>query len=112
MKTVKPYTAMDRAKDSGLHLPESAVKEHELMPSTGIIIELGNSLVTYWYNNDTFEKIKEPNEDFAVGDMIMFSRYAGTTFNIENEDFRILDVKEVMCKLEATEEGKLPYEHV
>lgn len=97
IKTVKPHTKMDEYKKL-LAIPDSSDKS--AIPSTGIVVML---------SKDVYAGITEiPN----VGDMVMFSQWAGTSFNIdgETEDYRILEMKEVLCKLETIEEGADPYE--
>lgn len=97
MKTVKPHTKMDEYKKL-LAIPDSADKEG--MPSTGIVVML---------SKDCYAGITEMPD---VGDMVMFSQWAGTSFNVDGEtdDYRILDMKEIVCKLETVEENALPYE--
>lgn len=89
VKLVIPYTEMDRLEKSGvLFVPETAKDEHTPLPTTGIVIARGN----------------EVDGRLADGDMIMFSKYAGTDVYFNEEAFRIMEVKEILCTLEATEE--------
>lgn len=41
------------------------------------------------------------------GDMVMFSKYAGSECYFNEEQFRILEVREVLCTLETVEEEGL-----
>lgn len=66
------------------------------MPSTGIVVQLG----------------QEVSEEFRLrcpeGTAVMFSRYAGTDAMIDEEEFRIMDSREIMCTLEKKEEPEDP----
>jgi co-chaperonin GroES (HSP10) len=97
VKTVKPYTAVDRAeKESGLYIPETVKDKYDNQPVAGIVVMCGDDVLS------DIDHISE-------GDMVMFGRWSGNSYQIEQQDFRILDIKEVMCKVEAID-GSLPYE--
>lgn len=97
IKLVKPYTELDQAEKAGLYIPEK--EKHTPMPSTGIVVLKGIELDEEGYEGT----------NLAEGDMIMFSKYAGTDFRVDEEDYRILDINEVICRLVATE-GDNTYE--
>lgn len=46
--------------------------------------------------------------ELREGDMIMFSRFAGTDFRVDEQNFRILEENEVMCTLIDTEQVVTP----
>lgn len=69
------------------------------LPSTGVIVKLGEGFTaSQVFNEDHFEE----------GDMIMFSRFAGTDFRVDEQNFRILEENEVMCTLIDTEQVVTP----
>lgn len=96
VKTVIPMTDLDRIeKEALLVLPEHLKKSYTPAPSTGIVVATGPDC-----------NFTEGGADVAVGEMVMFSRFAGSDFNIgEEEGFRILDIKEILCVLEEIEPG-------
>lgn len=92
VKTIEPYTEMDDVEKRGLLIVPEKIKEANTpIPSTGIIVMTGEVC------NELFE-----------GEMVMFSKYAGTDFTIEREGFRILETKEVMAVLVDTENVVVP----
>lgn len=84
---VKPHTQLDEFVKGGLVLPEGSKEAHTPLPSTGIVVMVGADM--QWMG------------DFNImeGDMLMFSKYSGTDFRVDEQDFRILDVNEVLCRL-------------
>jgi co-chaperonin GroES (HSP10) len=101
VKTIKPYTEMDRleelakqGKRGGLHMPETVKEENTPLPSCGYVIGLGNTA-----------EVRMPNGEVILreGNCVMFSKHAGSDFSVANEDFRIMDMAEVMCVLEGAE---------
>jgi len=86
VKTVVPRTDLDRVEEEGLlFVPKHVKTENTPLPTTGIVIQVGPgvSVVT-------------------EGDMVMFPKFAGCDFKIENEDFRVVEEAEVMCTLVDT----------
>jgi len=91
VKTVKPWTEADEVEKKGLlYVPESVKKENTPLPTTGIIIMTGPDV---------------PVDFLQAGDMVMFPKFAGSDFQIENEDLRIIESKEILCTLVDTEES-------
>jgi len=106
VKLVKPHTIMDKAKASGLSIPESAEKEHEAMPTCGIVIAHGEELLeTVPVVNGATSTVQPVDSAPKLYDMIMFSRWSGTDVQIENENFRIIHLNEIICTLEPVELG-------
>ena len=93
VKTVEPYTEMDRLEKEGLlYAPDTAREANTPLPTTGIVVAVSAEV------HALFE-----------GDMVMFSKYAGTDCYFNEEAFRILDVREVLCTLVAkAAEEELP----
>lgn len=91
VKTVIPYTQADEVEKKGLLvIPEHIKKDNTPLPSTGIVVQLGQDAAT------TTSLIE-------TGSMIMFSKFSGHDFVVDEEDFKILDVSEVMAVLELGE---------
>lgn len=87
VKVVEPFTKMDEVEKKGLlFIPESAKDRNTPIPSTGIVVMVG-----------------EDCEVLHEGEMVLFSKYAGTDFTIEQEGFRVMDSREVMAVLVDTE---------
>ena len=55
---------------------------------------------------EELQPVRDTN--LSEGDMVMFSRFAGTDFRVDEEDFRILEENEIMCTLEDTEGVVVP----
>lgn len=92
VKTVKPWTDMDRVEKEGLlAIPQSAREANTPKESTGVVVGVGTEVSMY--------------SELEVGTMVMFSVHSGWEFAIGGEDgFRVLDTKEILCTLEQTEE--------
>lgn len=91
VKLVEPYTEMDRLEKEGiLVIPETNRESNTPLPTTGIVVAVGRG--------------GEPGHllELAEGDMILFSKYAGTDIYLNEEAFRIMDVREVLCTLVET----------
>lgn len=97
VKTVIPFTEADRVEKEGLlYLPEQVKKDNTPLPSTGIVVTLGEDC---------------SQADRAVlceGAMVMFSKYAGSDVILEEENFRVLEVPEIMAVLEDSEKVIAP----
>lgn len=77
-------------------IPEHIKKEYTPLPSTGVIVRLGEEVDTL------LTPLRE-------GTMVMFSKYSGTDASVDTEhDFRILDITEILCTLVDTEEVVTP----
>lgn len=85
---------MDRLEKSGLLVvPETAREENTPLPTTGIVVGVGFGMQT----NARGEPI------VREGDMIMFSKYAGSDVYFNEEAFRIMETREILCTLELRE---------
>lgn len=97
VKLVESYTDMDRVEKEGtLYIPKTVRDANQPLPSTGVIVKLGEEFAY----TDT--------GGLAEGDMIMFSRFAGTDFRVDEQNFRILEENEIMCTLIDTEQVVTP----
>lgn len=106
---------MDRLEKSGLLVvPETARDENTPLPTTGVVIATGRMNCAWcgglWHENQekggTFIE-----HDYVPlveeGDMIMFSKYAGCDVYFNEEAFRIMETREILCTLEATESSEI-----
>jgi chaperonin GroES len=81
---VKP-TAREEMTKSGIVLPDTAKEK----PQRGSIIAAGQG------RRD--EDGKRVPMDVNVGDEILFAKYAGTEFKLEDEDLLILSEKDILA---------------
>lgn len=82
VRTVKPWTEMDEVERKGLvYVPEHIKKANEPLPTTGVVMGLGEAL----------------NGELKEGDMVMFSKYSGIDFHMQEADYRLLPIENIMC---------------
>lgn len=82
VRTVKPWTQLDEVERKGLvYIPEAVKKANEPAPTTGVVMGLGEAL----------------NGELKEGDMVMFSKYAGVDFHMQEDDYRLLPLENIMC---------------
>jgi len=77
---IKPITE-ERKTEGGIVLPDSAKEK----PQKAEVKEVG--------------KLDE-DYDLKVGDKVIFSKYAGTEIKIDDDDYIIIDVEDVLAKVE------------
>lgn len=88
IRTIIPNTELDRVEKEGkLIIPQSIKDANTPLPSTGIVVQVG-------------EGVSAESAALLTGAAVMFSKFAGTDFVVDEEDFKILDVPEVMAVLE------------
>lgn len=93
VKTVIPRTELDEYKEKGLVIPGYVEKEYTPLPTTGIVLGVGESV-----NPETLKE----------GDMVLFARLSGMDFTINEQDLRIIHVREIMAILEDTDGSVYP----
>jgi len=99
VKLIHSFTEMDRVEKEGLlHIPKTAREANQPLPSTGIVVKLGEDFKQPWASPTVLEE----------GAMIMFSRFAGMDFRVDEQDFRILEENEIVCCLEDTQGVVVP----
>jgi co-chaperonin GroES (HSP10) len=113
VKTVTPRTEMDRVEEAGLiAIPKFVKKENTPLPTTGVVLIVGPGVPCKWcgekrQNHEQGKHCLSSSDIFkptiSEGDMVMFPKFSGCDFNIEEEDLRILEVAEVMCTLVDSE---------
>jgi chaperonin GroES len=85
---VRP-TQRDEVTRSGIVLPDTAREK----PQRGEVLAVGKGRLT-----DTGDRI---DMDVKVGDQILFAKYGGTEFKLEDEDLLILSEKDVLAVVTA-----------
>jgi chaperonin GroES len=86
---IKPVEREEVTK-SGIVLPDTAKEK----PQEGIIEAVGNGR----YNERTGERIKL---DVAVGDRVMYAKYAGSEVKIDEVDYLILSEKDILAVVQV-----------
>lgn len=87
VKPVIPYTEMDEVEKKGLiHIPEAVKQANTPLPSMGIVIQVGTGL-----------KFHDLDGILYPGVGVMFSKYGGSDFVIDQVDYKILLVDEIMA---------------
>ncbi len=86
---IKPVEREEITK-SGIVLPDTAKEK----PQEGIIEAVGNGR----YNERTGERIKL---DVAVGDRVMYAKYAGSEVKIDEVDYLILSEKDILAVVQS-----------
>jgi chaperonin GroES len=85
---VKPATREETTK-SGIVLPDTAKEK----PQRGTIVAAGEGR-----RDDDGDRIPL---DVKVGDQVLFAKYAGTEFKLDDEELLILSEKDVLAVLSA-----------
>ena len=73
---------------SGLVIPDTAKEK----PQRGNVVAVGQGR-----RDDDGDRIPM---DVAVGDQVLFAKYAGTEFKYEDEEYLILSEKDILAKVE------------
>jgi chaperonin GroES len=81
---IKPASREETTK-SGIVLPDTAKEK----PQRGTVIAAGEGL-----RDDDGDRIPM---DVKVGDVVIFAKYAGTEFKLDDEDVLILSQKDVLA---------------
>lgn len=121
VEPIEPYTKMEEVKRGGLlHIPEEVEKQNKPMPSTGIVIQLGDGMVAgklrllkngmipkagQVYSSDDIGEETAPTYkyDLRPGDMVMFDKYHGNDIVIDGRKLKMLDFRDISCTLVATD---------
>ena len=85
---VRPLGREDTTK-SGIVLPDTAKEK----PQRGTVIAAGAGR-----RDDDGDRIPL---DVSVGDQVLFAKYAGTEFKLDDEDLLILSEKDILAVLEG-----------
>jgi chaperonin GroES len=85
---VRPLSREETTK-SGIVLPDTAKEK----PQRGTVIAAGQGR-----RDDDGDRIPL---DVAVGDQVLFAKYAGTEFKLDDEELLILSEKDILAIVEA-----------
>jgi chaperonin GroES len=83
---VQPQTREETTK-SGIVIPDTAKEK----PQRGSVVAVGKGR-----RDEDGDRIEM---DVAVGDTVLFAKYAGTEFKLEDEDYLILSEKDILAKI-------------
>jgi chaperonin GroES len=83
---VQPPTREETTK-SGIVIPDTAKEK----PQRGSVVAVGKGR-----RDEDGDRIEM---DVAVGDTVLFAKYAGTEFKLEDEDYLILSEKDILAKI-------------
>ena len=126
VKPVTPKTDMDRLEQEGLlFMPEDAKEVNTPLPSVGVIMQRGTKVsrgnlvqrgLRLWVRFlQRLEPDREHNHPMPAdwdrlepGIGVMFSPFAGSDWAVENEEFRVLEVREIMCTLSGLKDVVVP----
>jgi len=110
VKTVNPRTEMDRVEEEGrIIVPKWVKKENTPLPTTGLVLAVGPDIPCEYCGYRKADGIHADSSmcvyvaQLSEGDMVMFPKFSGSDFQIENEDLRIIEAKEILCTLVDTE---------
>ncbi|MBO8160816.1 MAG: co-chaperone GroES [Thermosipho sp. (in: Bacteria)] len=78
---IKPIKEEKRT-EGGIVLPDTAKEK----PMKAEVIAIGN--------------IEDTDFEIRVGDRVIFSKYSGTEIKIEDEDYIIIDVDDILARIE------------
>ncbi|MCC3145014.1 co-chaperone GroES [Halanaerobium sp. Z-7514] len=74
----------EKTTEGGIVIPDSAQKDEK--PQQGKIVAVGDNIA------------EEGKEDpVVVGDLVVFDKYAGTKVEIDEEEYIILEIKDVLA---------------
>jgi chaperonin GroES len=85
---IKPTPREDMTK-SGIVLPDTAKEK----PQEGLILSVGPGR---FLDDGTREKM-----DVKKGDRVLYAKYAGTEFKVDNDELLILSQKDILAIVEA-----------
>ena len=85
---VKPLEG-EKKSAGGIILPDSAAEK----PITGKVVAVGPGK----YIESKGDRVPPP---LSNGDRIIFGKYAGTEVRIDGEEYKILEVKDVLAKFD------------
>jgi chaperonin GroES len=74
---------------SGIVLPDTAKEK----PQEGIVVSVGPG--------KTLDDGSREAIDVAVGDRVLYAKYAGTEFKVEGEELLIISQKDILAVVEA-----------
>tara|TARA_R110002012_G_C11612344_1_gene608269 strand:- start:833 stop:1279 length:447 start_codon:yes stop_codon:yes gene_type:complete len=93
---ILPYKGKGKT-ESGIYLPDQVVEQNQVSTQVGYVLKMGTLCF-------------QDKEKFPFGpwckekDWVMFARYAGSRFNIDGGEVRILNDDEILAKIKNPED--------
>tara|TARA_R100000781_G_scaffold112145_1_gene79120 strand:+ start:260 stop:706 length:447 start_codon:yes stop_codon:yes gene_type:complete len=93
---ILPYRGKGKT-ESGIYLPDKVVEQNQVSTQVGYVLKMGH--LCY-----------QDKEKFPLGawckekDWVMFARYAGSRFNIDGGEVRILNDDEILARIKNPED--------
>jgi co-chaperonin GroES (HSP10) len=89
VRVLQSETEMDAVEKQGLlYIPEQIKKDNTPLPYMGVVVQLGEEL---------------QGSAPEVDDVVLFSKFSGTDVRLNEQDFRIVEVNEVIAVLDVAE---------
>ncbi len=93
---ILPYRGKGKT-ESGVYLPDQVVEQNQVSTQVGYVLKMGSLCYK--------DKEKFPTEPWCQEkDWVMFARYAGSRFNIDGGEVRILNDDEILAKIQNPED--------
>ena len=93
---ILPYRGKGKT-ESGIYLPDQVVEQNQVSTQVGYVLKMGSLCYK--------DKEKFPTEPWCQEkDWVMFARYAGSRFNIDGGEVRILNDDEILAKIQNPED--------
>ena len=77
------YVETEEKTESGIVLPDTAKKEK---PQQGEVVAVGKGCYD-----------EKENIELSVGDMVVFDKFSGTEVTVDNEDYIIVSLEDVLA---------------
>jgi chaperonin GroES len=88
-RAVVQPTPREEITKTGIVLPDTAKEK----PQEGVILAVGPGLI--------LEDGTRGKMDIAVGDKVLYAKYAGTEFKVDGQDLLIISQKDILAVVEA-----------
>ena len=82
---VTPYVPEEKTK-AGLYLPDSTRDMEKIGTVVAKVVAMGPSC----FKGKNFEELKEKEPRFKVGDWVLIGKFAGTRYDYEGAEYRIM----------------------
>tara|TARA_R100000808_G_C2153593_1_gene163939 strand:+ start:528 stop:974 length:447 start_codon:yes stop_codon:yes gene_type:complete len=93
---ILPYRGKGKT-ESGVYLPDQVVEQQQVSTQVGYVLKVGSLAYK--------DSEKFPSGPWcAEKDWVMFARYAGSRFNIDGGEVRILNDDEILAKINDPED--------
>ena len=93
---ILPYRGKGKT-ESGVYLPDQVVEQNQVSTQVGYVLKMGPLC---FKDTEKFQHMPWCKEK----DWVMFARYAGSRFNIDGGEVRILNDDEILAKIQNPED--------